>query len=260
MRFPHRVKFIDVRNRQPPQGVAYDAAKYDVIQVVNANEPIPDIDRGDDAAARAYLNANNVEPEGTTSPEIDVAALITAADDGDRNLDAVRLNIRVPMREIARVRKFFDEKRKESINNYGYKETFEIENRYINLGLFQSPSTFGASISSALGSGLLNSITGINYLTMAASDDDSGILSDLVSESVAQYDIDSNLTPQFLGLLPPVREWQTPNSFDRRFIAGYLYSVYVDLGPGYIWKLQITRVDRYPDMMSFRIIVPGVRL
>ena len=253
MRYPHQVRLIDVRNRQPSQGAAYDAVKYDLLKIVSENAAIPgNISDTDDIVD--YLNANHVEPAGAEPVTFDVDAFVTASDDGDRNLDTARLNIRIPTAEVDKARSFFMEQRKRSLSKFGY--TIERSNIVI-FSLTTGPA-ISRSIDSAIGSSVIYENIDVENISMAPIGDKSGILSGLVNNAHANWSVSLVDRSPYTGLFPPVQGWVKATS--SKNTPGYRYNVSAELGPGYPWNLQLSRVDRYRDNFSFRANIPFVDL
>ena len=255
MRYPHRIRLVDVRNRQPSQGAAYNAINYDLLKIIDANAVIPG-DDSDIKVVEAYLNANHVEPPNSAPVTFDVDSLITVSDDGDRNLNNATLNVRIPVSQIERARAFFIRQRQRSLTDFGYTTT-STNITFISFG----PNDIGQitrATENALGSSVLYGDIDVDQISMGPIDKRSGILSDLVSNAVANFTIDRR-GPTFSGFIPPTIAWKDEG---RNFsnIPSYRYDVIVDVGAGYPWQLSLSRVDRYPDNYSFRAIVPFLKL
>lgn len=284
MRYPHRVRFTDPRNRQPPEGVAYAAWKYDYINLPSRPE-FRELDLQD---------GTFVEPSGSEVASIEVDALVTMVNDGDNNQDFVAYSVKVPSAEVSRAGDHFREQRVRSQEEFGYAEIISTSPnefyRGINLsgagqnllawrGNKRTAIALSLDPNSSLGPLMaIDNATGssdlparnldVALLSISGTFNDPSPLNRRARSGVAEYkETVSNSYSLLTGFWPPIASWSTTkrNDFYRKMeqeIAGNdnSYRTYwVGFGAqadegywGYPYTLTTYRVDTFPDMVDFR--------
>ena len=262
MRFPHRVRISDPRNRQPPEGVAYDAKLYDLLRIAEIRWPRD----ATEETILPQLSANNVEPDGITSPFFDVPALVTMTNDGDNNNFSTTFSIRVPIKEYRQAKNYLNGQREVSIKNYGYQQDGRAreEFRVYTLGLPSNPAI------SSLPSSYLVERVNFNQAFIGPVPGEEDPFSERFVPGQLYYalgldDID------FEGVIPPVKEWDLrqrridPDSLLSRPSPGWWFFqlrgtvsgggariMAVRPESNYPAGLFIRRFDAYEDMVELR--------
>ena len=239
MRFPHRVRFHDPRNRQPPEGVAYNAVNYDLIRQTGENRD----------KTIAELNANNAEPKDVSYPTFDVPALVSMTDDGNRDKNETAYSIRIPLKSFNDIKIHFENERRRSLDNFGYSVDLPDPLFSLREGS-NNPLTLAAR--RAIASANLTTRVSIRTLTISPDPKFPNPFTDRIIPGLYYYRADFNVIE---GVIPPMRMFSDSESEE---FSSYLTgpNAYVNLGPGYFAFLPIRRVDTFLDMVDFRCIEP----
>lgn len=280
MQYPHRVRIIDPRNRQPPQGVAYNAKAYDVIRTGGGDltEFMSDSDTAkyEDAGAAermALINQYLTEPEGAEPVSIDVQALVTTVDDGTRNIAKQAYSVKVPAKEMRRASDYLLAQRKFSIDNYGYQPIIDRRLSLVNNdGIFWRGSSRGGSYryivtSQAIPSSVLAVDPDTLNLSIAGTgNNDSPIDKRTIRNIIPWTNTFNGNDWEMAGSYPPVVFWkQTGNLIDlpirtavkngpaSNIIYGWFGTNELDPKQWTFGQfLKIDRVDPFPDMVDIR--------
>lgn len=288
MRYPHRIRLVDPRNRQPPQGVAYNALAYDVIRLGGNSELefIPNefhkdyVGDGKNNAIKfndrlVYVTRYMTEPKNSTNVSIDVQALVTAVDDGTRNTAREAFSVKIPRQEMKRAAKFLTDQRKFSLENYGYQLALD-RSPYKTSGnniLWKGSRTGNVPVqilsSNHLSSSVLFLLPDSLNLTVTATGNEDSPLDGRIIRTIVPWTIerlDGNASA-ISGDLPPVKKWTKfaepftlpiQTQVDRGL--GTLNLMYAWFGEdslndtdwGYDTYLKIDRIDPFPDMVDIR--------
>lgn len=280
MRYPHRVRIIDPRNRQPPPGVAYNAKAYDVIRTggYTLTEFLPDpqafVD-GDYPERVRLVNKHLTEPEGSAPVFIDVQALVTTVDDGTRNINKEAFSVKVPRSEISKAGTYLATQREKSISDYGYqtvidRSPFRLTSTSVTWRGNGAQSTITLFLSSeATPSSVISANPNTLKLTIAGAGDNSSPLDGKVLLNLIPWTKTQQTGTDFVlnGDFPPVIEWTAqeevlglPLRTQVQLGLNRNNSAYAKFGKnvldvqtwGYDNYLKIDRVDEYPDMVDIR--------
>lgn len=252
MRFPHRVRINDPRNRQPPKGVAYDAAKYDIL-LLDFN---PDFQEDD----VAILNANNKEPENVKAVFYDVPALVTTSDDGTRNLASTTYAVRIPAKAFFDARTYLEAERERSLDSFGYETNAALLQTAITL----TPNGFEPVAAGSLNSSYLEPKLRTRTLSLDPVPNFVNPFTDrIVPGGLAWFY--NRATIRASGVFPPIKSWENDITEKQRRdtvrdtqyenINRYpINGVYAELVRLYPFGLQVTRIDAYSDIVEIRCI------
>ena len=284
MRFPHRVRITDPRNRQPPEGVAYVAWKYDYINLPSQADFL-DLNLED---------GTFVEPPNSEPVSIEVDALVNMVDDGDNNQDFVAYSVKVPSAEVTRAGAYFREQRQRSQAEFGYVESYQLSpnNFYRGFTLNRGGTNVSAwrgnqrtaiqfsvdpntelgpliVIGDAMGSSEIPTRNlDVSLLSFAGTGSGDSPLDGRARAGTAEFRLSTqNNSSSLTGLWPPIANWSPTrlNDFYRKLeqqITGddVTYRTYwVGFGDqadgrywGYPFTLSAYRMDTFPDLVDFR--------
>ena len=235
MRFPHRVRITDIRNRQPPEGVAYNAVNYDLLR---QNLKL-------DTRITTDYKTSRVEPPNVTTPFYDLPALVNMTNDGDRDKTAVTYSIKVPLSSFNKAKEYLESERNRSIEKFGYSEE-----RAESVLFFSNQGIQNISRGS-LGSATIGKKLSIQYLTISEVPNHPNPFTTRAVAGVFYYRFTSGIID---GIFPPIQRLGVTGDDLITFTTADNVLLTADLGPGYEVFFQIRRADTYLDMVEFRCI------
>lgn len=256
MRFPHRVVISDPRNRQPPAGVSYVASRYDVVRyraIFNSSGRRFN-NEGD---VIDYLNQDHTEPVDSEPVKIEVPALISMTNDGDRNLSNIAYSIRMPITEYKKAQEFLNDQRQFSREQYGYTSE-PLPRVLVRRGLDLDIVTLQAVSSSELALRVP-----LNELSVEIPTTLKNPFAIRNPETYLEYnfDISDDVEDGITGFIPPAQSWGDGDVHLWRSTNNRPFSTKVTLRDfAYKFSLFVSRIDTYEDLVEFRCFDPAISL
>lgn len=241
MRFPHRVRISDPRNRQPASGKSYVATNYDFIRQYGTL----------DVVGMPNYETVIVEPKDASSPIYDVSALVSMTDDGDRDKETISFSIRIPISQFNKCREFFIKERARSLNDFGYVRQRADPIRFYNLG---NEITLETVNELSLSSARLENVVNARYLSVQPVPGFPNPFLNRAIKGTFAYDVtvDSNTgIPTFRGLFPPIKSIVSSGGIVLE-TAGRSPNIRVNLGDGYEIYFEVRRIDTFLDVVELR--------